>query len=40
MTYESTNQIFEIVNDPSKSHCPNAVLVDYITSRTIHKNLI
>ena len=27
--------MFEPVNDPSKSLCPNAVLVKYITSRII-----
>ena len=40
MTYESTSQIDKAVNDPSESLCPNAVLVRYITSRTIHIDLI
>ena len=33
-------QIFEPVNDPSKSLCPNAVLIKYITFRIIPIDII
>ena len=33
-------KFFEPVNDPSKSLCPNALLVKYIKSRIIPTDLI